>query len=217
MNLTEIALSRYATKKFDPTKRLSDEQFAQIKSLLRLSPSSVNSQPWHFVIADSDEGKSQLAKAAEGPYAANHPKIMDASHVVLFCAKTEISDDYLQKVTDQEDKDGRFADSDAKAMALKVRGFYADLHRVERDDAPCWLKNQVYLNIGNLLLGAGAMGIDAVPIEGVDLDVLNAQFDLPAKGLTAVAVVALGYHEASDFNAKLPKSRLPEEEIFTFL
>lgn len=217
MNLETILTRRYATKKFDANQRLTDEQFQQIKLLLRLSPSSINSQPWHFVIADSEVGKARIAKGAEGAYASNAPKIMDASHVVLFCAKTDISDDYLQKVTDQEDKDGRFPQAEAKAMALKVRGFYADLHRKEWDDVACWTQKQVYLNIGNLLLGAGLIGVDAVPIEGVDLDALNQEFGLSAQGLTAVAVVALGFHAEDDFNAQLPKSRFDEQALFTLL
>lgn len=215
MDLKDILKTRYATKKFDPSKRLTDEQLEQVKALLRWSPSSVNSQPWHFVLASTEAGKRRLAKGAEGVYAANHPKIMDASHCVLFCAKTDMSDAYLQQVTDQEDADGRFPAVEAKEMALKVRGFYADLHRKEWDDVACWTQNQVYLNIGNLLLGAGMMGLDAVPIEGVDLAVLNQEFDLPSQGLTAVAVVALGFRAEDDFNAQLPKSRFSEAQLFT--
>lgn len=217
MILNDILTKRYATKKFDASKRLSEEQFNHIKSLLRLSPSSINSQPWHFVIADSEAGKARIAKAAEGAYAANYPKIMEASHVVLFCAKTDITHDDLQKITDQEEQDGRFPKAEAKELALKVRHFYLDLHRQQNNDVACWLQNQVYLNIGNLLLGASLLKVDAVPIEGVDLDVLNQEFDLASQGLTAVAVVALGFHAEDDFNAQLPKSRLPEKDLFTFL
>lgn len=217
MDLKKILNTRFATKKFDANQRLTDEQFDQVKLLLQLSPSSINSQPWHFVLADSEKGKARIAKGAEGAYSANYSKIMEASLGVLFCAKTDISDAYLQKVTDQEDKDGRFPKLEAKEMALKVRGFYADLHRQEWDDVACWIQKQVYLNIGNLLLGAAMLGVDAVPIEGVDLAVLNQEFDLPAQGLTAVAVVALGFHAEDDFNANLPKSRFDEKELFTFL
>lgn len=216
MNLNDILNNRYATKKFDPEKRLTDKQFEQIKSLLRLSPSSVNSQPWHFIVADSAEGKGRLAKSAEGAYAANHPKILEASHVVLFCAKTDITDEYMKTVTEQEDKDGRFPKLEGKEMVNKTRAFYVGLHK-NLNDMACWAQKQVYLNIGNLLLGAGCMGIDAVPIEGVDLEVLNEEFELPEKGLTAVAVVALGYHAEGDFNATLPKSRFTEAELFTYL
>jgi len=138
MNIVEVAKARYATKKFDASKRISDDHFSQIKALLRLSPSSINSQPWHFIIADSAAGKQQIAKGAEGAYSANKTKILDASHVILFCAKTEISDDYLQKITNQEELDGRFPKPEGKALALKVRGFYTDLHRQDWNDVECW-------------------------------------------------------------------------------
>jgi len=217
MKLSEVLETRYATKKFDASKRITEADFKQIKALLRLSPSSINSQPWHFIIADDLEGKQRLAKGAEGVYSANQPKMMDASHVILFCAKTEMSDEYLERITDQEEMDGRFPQSEAKETALKVRSFYTDLHRKEWQDVDCWTQKQVYLNMGTILLGAGVLGIDAVPIEGVDLDVMNQEFDLASQGLTAVAVVALGYQAADDANAKLPKSRLPEDAIFTCL
>lgn len=217
MNILQAAETRYATKKFAAEKPISAEDFEQIKALLRLSPSSVNSQPWHFIVAASPEGKERIAKAAQGDYSANHPKILDASHVIVFCAKTDISDEYLQQVTDQEAQDGRFPKPEGKELAMKVRRFYADLHRKTWQDVQCWTEKQVYLNIGNLLLGAGALGIDAVPIEGVDLQILNDEFALNEKGLIASAVVALGYHHDDDFNAKLPKSRLPAKELFTEL
>lgn len=217
MNIVDVALKRYATKKFNPEKTISKPELEQILTLLRLSPSSVNSQPWHFIVAQSKEGKAQIAKGAEGTYQANHAKIIDASVVVLYCAKTEITDEHLQMVTDQEDKDGRFANQEAKDLAMKVRRFYADLHRVDWQDVPCWTQKQVYLNMGSLLLGAGAMGLDAVPIEGIDLDLINQEFDLVNKGLTAVAVVALGHAAEDDFNAALPKSRLPVERVFSLI
>lgn len=217
MNLVDIAKSRYATKQFDGSKRIPEDLFLQIKALLRLSPSSVNSQPWHFVIADTPEGKQRLALGAQGHYRANEAKILNASHVVLFCAKIDMDDAYIETVTDREDQDGRFPNAQAKAQAIQVRRFYADLHRKERQDTQSWMEKQVYLNMGTLLLGAGVLGLDAVPIEGVDLQLLNEELALHEQGYTAVALVALGYRAEDDFNAALPKSRLPEEALFTYL
>jgi nitroreductase/dihydropteridine reductase len=217
MNLIEIAKSRYATKKFDASRRITDELFEQIKGLLRFSPSSVNSQPWHFVIADKPETKNRMSKGTQGVYSANEPKVLDASHVILFCVKTEINDDYLLHLLENEDKDGRFPNPESKEMVKKVRDFYADLHRKELNDVPSWLEKQVYLNLGTVLLGAGVLGLDAVPIEGVDVDLLNEEFGLSEQGYRAVALMALGYRAEDDFNATLPKSRLAEDEIFTVL
>jgi nitroreductase/dihydropteridine reductase len=217
MNLIEIAKNRYATKKFDGSKRIKEGVFEQIKALLRWSPSSINSQPWHFVIADTLETRKRLSKGTQGVYGANEAKVLDASHVILFCSKTDMQDDYLLHLLENEERDGRFPAPENKEMVKKVRAFYADLHRVELNDTQSWMEKQVYLNMGTILLGAGVLGVDAVPIEGVDVKILNEEFDLINQGYTAVAMVALGYRDAEDFNATLPKSRLPEEEIFTLL
>lgn len=217
MDIAEVAKARYATKKFDADKRIPDEIFSKIKELLRFSPSSVNSQPWHFVIADSLAAKQRLAKGTQGQYGANEAKVLDASHVILFCAKTQIDDDYVRHLMSVEEQDGRFADDAAKDGAYKVRSFYVNMHRLELQDTECWMQKQVYLNMGTILLGAGALGVDAVPIEGVDTDILNEEFDLPSRGYSALAMVALGYRAEQDFNASLPKSRLSEDEIMTFI
>lgn len=217
MNLVEVAQTRYATKKFDASKRIPDEVFDQIKALLRLSPSSVNSQPWHFVIAETSESRKRMSQGTQGVYSANEPKVLDASHVILFCAKTDMDDNYLLHLLESEDKDGRFPSPENKEMVKKVRAFYADLHRKDLNDTQSWMEKQVYLNMGTILLGAGVLGVDAVPIEGVDVTALNEEFDLINQGYTAMTMMALGYRDEEDFNAALPKSRLPEEEIFTIL
>lgn len=215
MDIAQAAQWRYATKKFDPNRSISEADFKPIKDLLRWSPSSVNSQPWHFVIASTPEGRQRMSVGTQGPFSANEPKVLDASHVVLFCAKLDMDEAYLQRITDVEADDGRFPDPAGKDVANQVRAFYLNIHRTELKDTPHWMEKQLYLNMGNVLLGAGALGMDAVPIEGVDPTALNQEFGLTEKGYTAVAVIAFGYRHPDDFNAKLPKSRLPESEIFT--
>ena len=215
MDIVSIALQRYSTKAFDASKKLTAEEAEKIKTLLRYSPSSTNSQPWHFIVASTEEGKARVAKSAAGGYSFNERKMLDASHVVVFCTKIAMDDAWLEKVVDQEDADGRFATPEAKAANHKGRTFFADLHRKDRQDDHEWMARQVYLNVGNFLLGVGAMGLDAVPIEGFDADVLDAEFGLKEKGFTSLVVVPVGHHSVEDFNKALPKSRLPEETVVT--
>lgn len=215
MDIVSIALQRYSTKAFDASKKLTADEAEKIKSLLRYSPSSTNSQPWHFIVASTEEGKARVAKSAAGGYVFNERKMLDASHVVVFCAKTAMDDAWLEKVVDQEDADGRFATPEAKAANHKGRTFFADLHRKDRQDDHEWMARQVYLNVGNFLLGVAALGLDAVPIEGFDAAVLDEEFGLKAQGFTSVVVVPVGYHSVEDFNASLPKSRLPLSTIVT--
>lgn len=218
MDIAQIAQTRHTCKAYDPTRKIPAEQVEQLKTLLRFAPSSVNSQPWHFIIASSDAAKASLAKATEHPvFAANGPKILNASHVVVFCARTTLEDAHLVEVTEQEARDGRFPNPDAQTAQLKSRRFYAGLHRFDLKDTQHWMEKQVYLALGTLLLGAATLGIDATPIEGFDSRVLNEVLGLREKGLTSVVLAALGYRSADDFNAALPKSRLPAAAVISEL
>lgn len=216
MQLIKALQHRYATKAFDPTKKLPKVVIEQLFALLRLSPSSTNIQPWHFIVASTEEGKARLAKGAGGNYSYNAGKILNASHVVLFCARTQIDDEYLQKVLAAEERDGRFtAKPEVKTAAHNTRLAYLNEHKYIKKDVPHWLEKQIYLNLGSFLLGASLLGIDAVPMEGIDQVLLDAEFGLNKRDLTAVTAVALGYRADTDFNAGLPKSRLAVDDIFT--
>lgn len=209
---------RYATKAFDAAKKLPEEVVEQLLALLRLSPSSTNIQPWHFIVASTDEGKARLAKGAGGNYSYNESKILNASHVVLFCARTQVDEQHLQNVLAAEERDGRFATApQVKTAAHNTRVAYLNEHKYGKKDVPHWLEKQVYLNMGSFLLGASLLEIDAVPLEGIDQAILDAEFDLNTRDLTAVTAVALGYRDNSDFNAGLPKSRLAADDIFTLI
>jgi nitroreductase/dihydropteridine reductase len=213
MNLTKLVNTRYSTKAFSD-KKISTEVWSQMEDALRMSASSTNAQPWHFIVTDNEEGKKRLTKGTE-KYPFNTDKILGASHVVLFCAKENLEDDFLLHVLDKEDKDGRYPESNFKEQMHGGRTFFADIHRKELNDVQHWNEKQVYLNVGNSLLGAAVLGLDALPMEGIDIEALNKEFGLTEKGLTAVVAVAFGYQSDEDFNAKLPKSRLNFEEIIT--
>lgn len=213
--ITEAMNWRYSTKEFDANKKISAEDFESLKDILRLSPSSTNIQPWHFVIADDDAGKARIAKSTSGMFDFNAPKVTDASHVIVFCSRIDADEAFLRDVLDKEDADGRFAEPKFKEQMHEVRKMFLDIRRYENKDEPHWLVEQVYLNMGALLLGAATLGIDSVPMEGVDLKALDEEFDLRTKGYSALAVVSLGYRTENDFNALLPKSRLSEETIIT--
>ncbi|MGP5535878.1 oxygen-insensitive NAD(P)H nitroreductase [Psychrobacter glacincola] len=214
-NITEAMNWRYSTKEFDANKKISAADFQSLKDILRLSPSSTNIQPWHFVIADDETGKARIAKGTQGMFDFNAAKVTEASHVIVFCSRVYADDDFLNEVLDKEDADGRFAEPRFKEQMHQVRKMFLDIRRYEQKDEPHWLVEQVYLNMGALLLGAATLGIDAVPMEGADIKALDEEFELRSKGYTAVAVISLGYRSEDDFNADLPKSRLSEASIIT--
>ena len=112
----------------------------------------------------------------------------DASHVVVFAARTHADDAYLTKILEKEDQDGRYANAEFKAGG--ARRTFLGIHCNQFQDEAEWLAKQVHINLGFTLFAA-ALGIDAVPMEGADMEVLNQEFGLTEKGYTAV--VSFGY------------------------
>lgn len=215
MDLLKVLSKRYSTKVFDASKKISDKNMALVESLLQLSPSSTNVQPWHFVLATSDEGKQRIAKGTKGFFSFNEQKVLDASAVVVFASKAQITEDHLDLVLEQEDQDGRFAEAQFKKDVQMGRKIFSDIHKFDYKDQHHWAEKQLYLNLGNFLLGLAHLGIDALPMEGVDMKVLDEEFGLREKGFTSAIVVAIGYGAKEDFNAAIPKSRLPKDTIIT--
>lgn len=214
MNIGEISKKRFTTKKYDANKKIPEDQLKQLLTVLRYSPSSVNSQPWHFFIVNSDAGKQKILP---GIAEFNHDRITNASHIVIFCAKTQMPEEHLQAILNQEDKDGRFANEDIKKANDGGRHFFVGLNNNSPEQLFNWESKQVYIALGNLMLAAATLGIDSTPIEGFDQQKLDEVLALKEQGLSSVVVASLGYHAADDFNSKLPKSRFPEEKIFTFM
>ncbi|WP_337023799.1 MULTISPECIES: oxygen-insensitive NAD(P)H nitroreductase [unclassified Pantoea] len=217
MTLNDAVARRHTVKAFASGKSLPQEEIETLLNVLLNSPSSVNSQPWHFVVASTPEGREQIAQSTTGAFVYNGPKVLNASHVIALCMRTDLDDAHLQNVLAQEEQDGRFAKPEGKAGQDKSRRGYVDMHRYEQRDIPQWMEKQVYLALGGLLLGAAMLGIDATPMEGFDQRALDQALGLREKGFTSVVLVSLGYRSDEDFNAALPKSRLPREDIFTFI
>lgn len=212
MNALEIMRNRYSAKEFDSSKTFSEQQLNELKELLTLAPSSVNLQPWGFVIATSDEAKAKIAKSTENQ-SFNTQKILDASVVVVFAVKTDVTEEHLRSVIDKEDADGRYPNDEIKEQMYNGRKYYANFHKSELKDLKSWFEKQLYINLGTFLLGTAAMGIDSLAMEGFDPVVLDQELNLAEKGLSSVVLVSVGFHKDTDYNFKAPKSRLTAEDI----
>ena len=217
MDVLKVLQSRYTTKAYDATKKIPDEQFQQLLEILRLAPSSINIQPWHFFVAEHTAAKQRIAKALVGKYAYNAPKVLDSSHTILFCTKADIDAEHLDQLLSQDDQSGRFKDEQAKQGQKDTRTGYIDYYRNEKGDIGRWAENQTFIALGQMLLAAGIEHIDATPIGGFDEAILTKELELDQKGLIPSVLLTLGYRSEQDFNAKLPKSRLSKEMLFTHL
>ena len=217
MDILSAAKKRHTAKAYDSARRIPEEVMQQVYDLLRNSASSVNSQPWHFIVANTPEGRARIAKATQGGYVYNAAKVNDASHVIVLCARVDMDEAHLDALLEQEERDGRFRDAQARTGQDATRRGYVNQHRYGTKDVAQWLEKQVYLALGTALIGAATLEIDATPMEGFDQKILDAEFGLNEKGLTSLVLVSFGYSSPADFNAGLPKSRLTQEATFTFI
>ena len=213
-NFVELSKNRYTTKAYDANQKIPQEVFEQLCTVLRYSPSSVNSQPWHFFVASTDASKEKIIL---GINEFNRSRVMNSSHTIIFCARTAFSEEHLNNLLLQEEKDGRFPSARNKMEQDAGRRGFVGRNNMTPESLLLWESKQIYLAMGSLLYAAASMGIDSTPIEGFDAVVMDDVLGLKEKGLTSVVVTSLGYRSSEDFNAQLPKSRLPQEQLFTCL
>ena len=217
MDLLNVSKTRYTTKAYDSTKKIPKEQFERLLEILRFTPSSINIQPWHFFIAEDQTAKERIAKALVGKYAYNAPKVLESSHTILFCTQADITEEHLEQLLQQDDLSGRFKDEIAKQNQKDSRLGYVDYYKNEKGDIQRWAENQTFIALGQMLFAAGIEHIDATPIGGFDEQIISKELKLSEQGLIPSVIMALGFRSETDFNAKLPKSRLKAEDIFTHL
>lgn len=212
--MLEIARRRYTTKHYDPSRRISDQDFHDLMEIVRLSPSSVNSQPWHWFVAADAAAKEKILPAILD---FNRPRVTDASHVVVFTVRDHLDDAYLTALQAQEVADGRFTKVEAAAGSDAGRRHFVGLHQVSHAEQLQWETHQVYIAMGILTYAAAGMGIDSTFLEGMNMHKCDEILGLPQKGFRTVCAVSLGYRLPDDSNLSRPKSRWPLDAVMTML
>ena len=193
MNFLEIAQKRYAAKAYR-NEKISEAKIKELAEILRLAPSSVNSQPWKFAIIGDEALKADLAAHSF----FNEQKIKEASHLVVFFAKDNVAE---------------FEENFKKVAPQPILEFYAGMKAGDEKNAKTWFQKQVYISLGFFLAACGVEGIDATPMEGIDTAYYSEK--LQVEGYKAVLAVTVGYHSEADSNhpSKTPKRRLPLDEV----
>lgn len=201
---------RYATKQFDPNRKISAADWATIEEALTLSPSSGGLQPWKFIVVTDPAIRAKLLPASWG-----QKQITDASHLVVFASKLNLSDAdvdaHIRRVASVQ---GAPVEALLPLRNMLVGGIVKALDEPARN---AWARNQAYIALGNLLTSAAMLGIDACPMEGFD----RAQYDeilgLKAQGYASAVIATLGYRSSGDKYAAAPKVRFPKEQLFARL
>lgn len=209
--------TRYTAKKYDATKRISAEDMQVIKEAIRLSASSINSQPWKFIVLESDEAKQRFHNTFANMHQFNQPHAKEASHTILFAHNPHFTKEQYAKVVDAEVTSGHLPAERYNDMLNGAYGF-AELNTDETGFNGNWTKAQTYIALGNTLHTLARMGIASTPMEGVDPELIGEVFKGELDGYVCDFALAMGYHkEGEDYNHGLPKARLPMDDVITTL
>jgi nitroreductase len=200
---------RYATKKFDPTKKISPEDLDILLEAVSLSASSYGLQPYKVLIVENPEIREQLRSAAWG-----QSQITDASHLIVFANRTnfgdELVDDYISNV------------GTTRALPAESLKGYTDLMKskllpLSEDSKAVWTAKQTYIALGNLLSAAAFLKIDSCPMEGFEAKKFNEILNLDKMGLNASVLATLGYRSEEDTTQHLKKVRKSRVHLITHI
>ncbi|WOD06072.1 nitroreductase family protein [Marinomonas sp. GJ51-6] len=208
--------NRHTVKHYNASKTIPKEDLGVIYEALRLSPSSIDSQPWKFIVIESEAAKQKFHDTFENKHQFNQKHAKAASHIILFAHKTHYSREDFTKVLDVHVQIGRIKE-EAREQAFGSFAF-VDMNSDEQGNNAAWTKAQVYLALGNLMHVLARLKIDSTPLEGIDQELVADVFSEELEGYQCDVALAMGYSDTeNDFNAKLPKSRLPKESIITVI
>lgn len=201
---------RYATKQFDPTKKIPADLWHALEQALILTPSSFGMQPWKFFVITDAELREKLV-----PYSWNQRQVADASHLVVLAFKKEMNaadvDRYMELISTVRQVPPESLDG----FAGVIKSFLTNPSRPVSVDE--WAIRQVYIALGQLMTSAALLGLDTCPMEGFDVPKYNEILGLEALGYKAVVLCPVGYRAADDKYATLPKVRYDHDTMIDYL
>jgi nitroreductase len=196
---------RYATKQFDPARKISPEDWAALEEALVLSPSSFGLQPWKFIIVTDQAVKESLVEASFGQRSP-----ADCSHHVVFAIKKNLGAADVETFVDRV---AAVRNTSRASLAAYRASMLEFVTNSKNGDIHHWAARQVYIALGNFLTSAALLGIDVCPMEGIDRARYDTLLGLDKQGLNTVVVAAAGYRAATDKYAALKKVRFPKEDV----
>lgn len=195
---------RNATRQFDKDRIVPDAKIDLLLETLRLAPSSINLQPWKFVVV-----KNKTLREGLRELAMDQPQVTDASHLFLLCSLKRIDGAYFDRLVqlEKEQNQGMSAMESFKPVAMSF------IESKTPDGLRQWMAEQVYIALGFLLAACALMHIDACPIEGFDHAKVNKLVDLHKQGIESRVAVAIGYRPEKDEYLTKLKLRWPANEV----
>lgn len=196
---------RYATKQFDPARKIDSAAWDALLQSLVLAPSSFGLQPWRFLVISNPEIRASLREVSW-----NQPQITDADRLVVITTRTDMTaadiDAWMHCLAEAQSKP-------PEALAAyrgMIDGFVGALDIDARQN---WNTRQCYIALGQLMTSAAVMGIDTCPLEGIDKAAYDQILGLENSGYTTAVACAIGHRSNADAYATAPKARFDTSEV----
>jgi len=197
---------RYATKVFDPARKIPVETWAALEQALVLTPSSYGLQPYQFLIVQDPAKRAALL-----PHSWGQKQVVDCSHFVVFTARTDMQEADVTRLIQRIGA--------VRGLPVESLKFFRDMmlgdvvNGARGKIAHEWATRQAYIGLGGLMTAAAVLGVDACPMEGLAPAEYDNILRLVGTGYATVVACALGYRAAGDKYAGLAKVRYPTPEL----
>lgn len=206
MALLEDLQWRYATKKYDPTKKVSQEDINKIVEAARLAPTSSGLQQFRVMVVSNQAIKEKLS-----PKVLNPEVMVDCSHVLVFAAWDKYTAERIDEMYDRTTEERGLPQGRFKSYTDKLKALYLNQAPEENFEHTA---RQSYIGFAMAIAAAAELKVDATPAEGFDPDLVDEALGLNAKGLKSVTLLYLGYRAAEgDWLADMKKVRNPMDEF----
>jgi nitroreductase len=196
---------RYATKKFDPARKVSAADLKILAESVRLAPTSFGLQPFRLLTITNADQRAKLVAASWGQH-----QVQEASHLLIFATLTTLDAAYVDHYTNQICRTRGVAQEKLESYANMMKGFLQGLSSERLRD---WACKQAYIASGFLMETAALLKIDCCPMEGFVAEQYDAILGLEKRGLTTALVMPVGYRADTDHHAEAAKVRIPEDEM----
>ena len=217
MSLIDSLNWRYATKKFDSTKKVSDADIATLKEAVRLTPSSYGFQLYKVIVVTNQKIKDKLYKKSY-----YQSQIRDCSHLFVFCSYKEVEEKHIDEFINlmeearQQDDERGYLDKLKSKAKIVAYGKIAktDLGNRNKDELFNWMQKQCYLAISQLMVACADMKIDSCPFEGFSTEGYDRILELEDRNLTSTVLLPVGYRAENDRHQYRNKVRKPNNLLF---
>ena len=195
---------RYATKKFDTSKKLTDSQINTIKEAFNLTATSFGLQTISLVILENNELRKPLVE-----HSFNQKQVLEASHLLVICIQDNILKEDVVSYYDNIKDIRNTSETILKPYKESLIQTMDNMSVIERQQ---WSKNQAYIALGNLMTVCARERIDACPMEGFIPEKYDELLGLKERGLKSVLLLPIGFRAEDDMFSEFKKVRKPLEE-----